>query len=110
MDSAYDRTNPDSHFRSRPDDPPNVAATVFTIPSRPRLSKNTDSLVIHMPGLISSPSLMASPYRSLRAATVTGLPAGAMTGTSRRPYSAQAMAAPITTSTSVTTPYLVQIP
>ena len=38
MDSAYDRTSPDSHRRSRPDDPPKVAATVFTSPSTPRLS------------------------------------------------------------------------
>ena len=39
--------NPDCSRRSRPDDPPKVAATVLTMPSTPRLSKNTDSLVSH---------------------------------------------------------------
>ena len=85
MDSAYDRTNPDCTRRSRPELPPKVAATVLTRPSTPRLSKYTDSRVSHWPGRIRRDSLMASPYRSLRAATVTGLPAGAVTGISRRP-------------------------
>ncbi len=48
-----------------------VAASVLTSPSTPRLSKYTDSLVSHWPGRISTDSLIASPYRSLRAATVT---------------------------------------
>ena len=53
-----------------------VAAIVLTSPSTPRLSKYTDSLVSHWPGRISSDSLRASPYRSLRAATVTNDPLG----------------------------------
>ena len=69
-----------------------VAAMLLTIPSRPRLSKNTVSLVSHWPGRISSDSFSASPYRSLRAATVTKLPRGAVTGTSRRLYMTQANA------------------
>ena len=48
-----------------------VAAMVLTIPSMPRLSKYTDSLVSHWPGRISTDSLIASPYSSLRAATVS---------------------------------------
>ena len=49
---------------------------------------------------MSTDSLIASPYRSLRAATVANRPAGATGGTSRRPYIAQAIAAPTTTSAS----------
>src|SRR6266704_360526 len=100
MDRAYDRTKPDCSLRSRPELPPNVAATVLTRPSTPRLSKNTDSLVSHWPGRISTDSLSASPYRSLRAATVTRLPRGAVTGTSRLAYMAHAMPAPTTVTAS----------
>ncbi len=39
-------------------------------------------------------SLTASPYRSLRAATVTNDPAGAVSGTVRRPNTSQAIRAP----------------
>src|SRR5499427_3606341 len=104
MDSAYDRTNPVWTRRTRPDVPPTVAATVLTSPSTPRLSKYTDSLVSHWPGRISSDSLTVLPYSSLRAATVRGLPCGAVAGTGRRPYIAHARTIPAAISASATIP------
>src|SRR5215470_11870867 len=104
MDRAYDRTNPVCTRRTRPDVPPTVAAIVLTRPSTPRLSKYTDSLVSHWPGRISSDSLTVLPYSSLRAATVSGDPCGAVTGTGRRPYIAHARAIAAITSTSVPIP------
>jgi hypothetical protein len=80
---------------------------VLTSPSTPRLSKYTDSLVSHWPGRISSDSLTALPYSSLRAATVRGRPAGAVTGTGRRPYIAHARPTAAITSTSATVPAVV---
>src|SRR5215471_6830733 len=110
MDRAYERTNPVWTRRIRPELPPIVAAIVLTIPSMPRLSKYTDSLVSHWPGRISADSLVASPYRSLRAATVTKLPSGAVTGTSRLAYIAQAITAPTTVTASDTSLTVVNTP
>src|SRR6266567_2615150 len=87
-----------------------VAARVLTRPSTPRLSKYTDSRVSHWPGRIRTDSLIASPYRSLRAATVANRPAGAVTGISDRPYMAQAIATPTITRPSVTRPGAVNRP
>src|SRR5207248_9542917 len=94
----------------RPDVPPTVAATVFTRPSTPRLSKYTDSLVSHWPGRISTDSLTASPYRSLRAATTGNRPAGAAAGTSRRPYIAQAITTATSTRPSAPSPTALNTP
>src|SRR5712691_6351229 len=110
MDRAYERTKPVWTLRIRPDHPPMAAAAVLTIPSTPRLSKYTDSLASHWPGRISTDSFSASPYRSLRAATVTRLPRGAVTGTSRLAYMAQAMPAPATVTASETSLTVVNTP
>src|ERR1017187_7306404 len=104
MDSAYDRTNPVCSFRIRPEVPPIAAASVFTSPSTPRLSKYTDSRVSHWPGRIRTDSLNASPYRSFLAATTGNRPRGASAGTGTRPYIAQARPPAAMTSTRVTTP------
>ena len=61
MDRAYERTKPVCSLRHRPDVPPTSAASEFTSPSTPRLSKYTDSLVSHCPGRMSTDSLNASP-------------------------------------------------
>src|SRR5499427_9912482 len=104
MDRAYDRTKPDWTRRIRPDVPPTVAATVLTSPSTPLLSKYTDSLVSHCPGRISSDSLTASPYRSLRAAVTGNRAAGAVAATGTRPYMYHASTPAATTSTRATIP------
>jgi hypothetical protein len=87
-----------------------VAASPFTRPSTPRLSKKTDRRVSHCPGRISTDSLNASPYRSARAPRVRTDPRGATAATATRPYISQAITMPPTASTRAMMPGVLQMP
>src|SRR5690606_14205015 len=102
IESAYDRTNPVCIRRNRLDPPPSTAASPFTAPSTPRLSRNTAKRVSHRPGLATNASFRALPYRSLRAArTGQDTFSGRSTGVGFLPNSAHANSTPSADSPTV---------
>ena len=78
------------------------AAVPFTAPSMILLSVQTSVRVRYWPGRMNTASLTASPYRSLRAATVSAETwVGATSGTSRIAYCRQPMTTPTATTVRV---------